>query len=158
MSWVISRWRCSLRLRLLPVTCLNTGLYFRRHTGRVSVSPLPQMLGVRGWGETDIFAMKNSPGSFVKGKRRSLEKFAMESLSLICVKTGFLFWPMLFNMVSKYKSCFSAGLFFHTAWCNYQWEGKPNSTSRAAWDEQTPGVTHVGRMTFDSALTPFANE
>lgn len=47
MSRIISRWRCSLRLRTCPSSlCLNTELYLRRHTGRVSdaINLLSQML------------------------------------------------------------------------------------------------------------------
>lgn len=53
----------------------------------------------------DLLAIKNWPGSFVNWRREVLEIYATESLSLVCVETGFLF-DLFVNMVSKYKFAF----------------------------------------------------
>lgn len=81
----------------------------------------------------------------------------MESLSIICVETGFLFWPMFLIWFPNINFA------FQTVHSSIQPDvttiekATHTRSSGEVWDEQTSGVTHMWRMTFDSVLTLFAN-
>lgn len=61
----------------------------------------------------DLFATKNSLGTFVNGKRRTDKSMLWKAYHSSVLKLAVLTYA--FNTISKYKFCFSASLFCHAA-------------------------------------------